>query len=128
MEDAGRRLRYRAFYQAMEELGGILPVGAVRAPGNPPFPQVCLDLLPLQTQRILEELSPTGKDIAAVHVDSVLSLFEEQGNRSICLPFGIRFWRRYGEVRFGAAREQETERRLSFNCTCKTRIVFLSTL
>ena len=61
---------------------------------------------------ILEELSPTGKDIAAVHVDSVLSLFEEQGNRSICLPFGIRFWRRYGEVRFGAAREQETERRL----------------
>lgn len=43
-------------------------------------------------------LSPTGKDISAVHVEDVLSLFEERGNRDVDLPFGICAKRRYGEV------------------------------
>ncbi|MCM1194020.1 MAG: tRNA lysidine(34) synthetase TilS [Butyrivibrio sp.] len=54
---------------------------------------------------LAEELSPTGKDISAVHVEEVLSLFEKEGNRSICLPFGICFRRRYGKVLAG---RQET--------------------
>lgn len=48
----------------------------------------------------MEDLSPTGKDIAAVHVKDVLTLFEREGNRSICLPFGIRFYRQYDAVFF----------------------------
>lgn len=47
---------------------------------------------------LAEELSPTGKDISAVHVEAVLSLFETEGNRRIDLPFGIRFVRQYGKV------------------------------
>lgn len=47
---------------------------------------------------LLEELSPTGKDVSAVHVEDVRRLFAEAGNRSVSLPFGIRFRRRYGEV------------------------------
>lgn len=47
---------------------------------------------------IAKALSPTGKDISAVHVGDVLSLFEEPGNRDLSLPFGIRAGRRYGGV------------------------------
>ena len=47
---------------------------------------------------LAEELSPTGKDISAVHVEAVLSLFKTEGNRSIDLPFGIRFVRQYRKV------------------------------
>lgn len=47
---------------------------------------------------IAKALSPTGKDISAVHVEDVLSLFEERGNRDVDLPFGICAKRRYGEV------------------------------
>lgn len=47
---------------------------------------------------LAEELSPTGKDISAVHVEDMLSLFERPGNREISLPFGIRAKRRYGVV------------------------------
>ena len=61
---------------------------------------------------ILENLSPTGKDIAAVHVQDVLTLFERRGNRSICLPFGIRFRRQYDEVIFGNGRESEQQKAL----------------
>ncbi|MCM1188588.1 MAG: tRNA lysidine(34) synthetase TilS [bacterium] len=56
---------------------------------------------------VLEELSPTGKDIAAVHVEDILELFEREGNRSICLPFGIRFARQYGSVLFQAEEERD---------------------
>ncbi|MGN0403338.1 MAG: tRNA lysidine(34) synthetase TilS [Acetatifactor sp.] len=47
---------------------------------------------------LLEELSPTGKDISAVHVEDVRGLFEGTGNRQICLPFGIIFKRQYRKV------------------------------
>lgn len=47
---------------------------------------------------LLKELSPTGKDISAVHVTDVLELLEKRGNRSLCLPFGIRAWRQYDSV------------------------------
>ena len=48
--------------------------------------------------KLLNGLSPTGKDISAVHVTDTLGLFEKEGNRSISLPFGIRAWRQYGSV------------------------------
>ena len=44
---------------------------------------------------VMEEMSLTGKDIGLVHVEDVLTLVEKQGNRTICLPFGIRFRRQY---------------------------------
>ena len=63
---------------------------------------------------LAEELSPTGKDISAVHVEEVLSLFEREGNRSVSLPFGICFRRSYGRVAAGrweaAGRPGKSER------------------
>ena len=47
---------------------------------------------------LLNRLSPTGKDISAVHVTDTLELFEREGNRGVCLPFGIRARRQYGSV------------------------------
>ncbi len=47
---------------------------------------------------LLKTLSPTGKDISAVHVMDTLELLKREGNRSISLPFGIRAWRQYGNV------------------------------
>ena len=47
---------------------------------------------------LAKELSPTGKDIASVHILDMLSLFEREENRSIDLPFGIRAFRQYENV------------------------------
>ena len=47
---------------------------------------------------LLKKMSPTGKDIGAVHVRDTMSLFEKKENRSIRLPFGILARRQYGEV------------------------------
>ena len=57
---------------------------------------------------IAKALSPTGKDISAVHVEDALSLFEKPGNRDLNLPFGICARRRYGEVVL-ERRNRETE-------------------
>lgn len=59
--------------------------------------------------KLAEELSPTGKDISAVHVEAVLSLFETEGNRRIDLPFGIRFVRQYGKVAAASASCSEVQ-------------------
>ena len=48
--------------------------------------------------KLLNGLSPTGKDIGAVHVSDTLELFEREGNRRICLPFGIGARRQYDSV------------------------------
>jgi len=47
---------------------------------------------------ILEHLSPTGKDISRVHVQSVVDLFYGEGNKQADLPCGISAWRQYGRV------------------------------
>ena len=47
---------------------------------------------------LLEELAPGRKDISAVHVGEVLSLFEKESNSRIDLPCGIRAVRRYDKV------------------------------
>ena len=47
---------------------------------------------------LLQDLAPGGKDIAAVHVEDILSLFGKAGNPQVDLPFGIRAVRRYGSV------------------------------
>lgn len=57
--------------------------------------------------QLLEKLSPTGKDISAVHVRDVLELFEREGNRSISLPYDICVRREYGRVIAG--REKKTQ-------------------
>ncbi len=48
--------------------------------------------------KLLKELSPGHKDIAAVHVEDILTLFEREGNRSIQLPYGIVGRRQYEQV------------------------------
>lgn len=59
---------------------------------------------------IMEEMSPTGKDISAVHVEDVLALFGKEGNRSVCLPFGIRFGRQYTKVIYQRFQKEEQGR------------------
>ena len=48
--------------------------------------------------QLLKKLSPMHKDIAAVHVEDILSLFTKEGNRSIHLPYNIRGSRQYEEI------------------------------
>ncbi len=61
---------------------------------------------------VMEELSPTGKDIGRVHIEDVLTLFEREGNRSICLPFGIQFRREYDSVVFRGAEKEQSQAEL----------------
>ena len=46
----------------------------------------------------LEQLTPHRKDMGAVHVDYLLSLFQRPGNRKISLPYGLIAQREYGTV------------------------------
>ena len=46
----------------------------------------------------LEQLTPHRKDMGAVHVDYLLSLFQRPGNREIFLPYGLIAGREYGSV------------------------------
>ena len=61
-----------------------------------------LKIHPALQKRILlqlaKQLSPTGKDISQVHVADMLTLFEQEGNRTIHLPFGIVARRQYDRV------------------------------
>ena len=61
-----------------------------------------LELHPVIRKRLLYEevkkLSPGQKDITYRHILELLTLFTQDGNRTICLPFGIRGRREYGEV------------------------------
>lgn len=67
--------------------------------------EVFLTLHPAIQKRVLYELikklSPKAKDISRRHVEEVRSLFMREGNRQICLPFGIRVRREYGKVFLG---------------------------
>ncbi len=47
---------------------------------------------------LLKELSPMHKDITATHVEDIHSLFAQESNRCIHLPYGIRGNRQYGQV------------------------------
>ena len=46
----------------------------------------------------LEQLTPHRKDMGAVHIDYLLSLFQRPGNREISLPYGLIAKREYGAV------------------------------
>lgn len=59
--------------------------------------------------RLLKELSPMHKDIGAVHVEDIHSLFEKPGNRSIHLPYGIRGSRQYGQILLTQGKEDRQE-------------------
>ncbi len=55
----------------------------------------------LQKQMLLyclERLTPGRKDITAVHIEDMLSLFEKEGNRTIHLPYGLAARREYDKV------------------------------
>ncbi len=48
--------------------------------------------------RVLGRLSHGGRDISHIHVQDVEELLLREGNRSICLPYGIKAGRQYGQV------------------------------
>ena len=58
---------------------------------------------------LAEELSPTGKDISAIHIRELISLFEAGRNRSVDLPMGICGVRSYGNVYLEKRRERGRE-------------------
>ncbi len=47
---------------------------------------------------VIISLTSSRKDISYVHIRDLLTLFTEQGHRSVCLPFGIVGRRQYGKV------------------------------
>lgn len=56
----------------------------------------------LQKQMLLlalEKAAGSRKDLGAVHVEAVKKLFERSGNGQCDLPYGLRAYREYGEVR-----------------------------
>lgn len=57
---------------------------------------------------LLMNLSPHGKDITSTHVKDLLELFTREGNREICLPFGIRGRREYEKVFLEKQNAQKT--------------------
>ncbi len=56
---------------------------------------------------LAEKLSPTGKDILAVHIEAVLSLFEGAGSRRVDLPMGMEAVRSFTKVILGKCRKYE---------------------
>ena len=87
--------------------------------GNSAQQQYILDVKPLLEEhtliqkrlllQLLKELSPGHKDIAAIHVEDMVSLFHREGNRSINLPYGIVGSRQYEQVYLERRPETETE-------------------
>ncbi len=67
---------------------------------------------PIIQKRILhhlvKQLSPHQKDISYVHIQELCSLFAKEGNRVICLPFGIRGRREYDKVFLEMIKEEKT--------------------
>ena len=76
------------------------------AEGAPP--RFCIDVEAFRRQHtalqkrmlfsLAVSLSPGQRDIAQTHVRELLTLFEAEGNRTVCLPFGIRGRREYDRV------------------------------
>ncbi len=70
-----------------------------------------LALHPVIRKRLLYEevkqLSPGQKDITYKHIQELLTLFTQDGNRTICLPFGIRGRREYDKVVLLVEREDK---------------------
>ena len=72
-----------------------------------------LALHPVIRKRLLYEevkrLSPGQKDITYKHIQELLTLFTQDGNRTICLPFGIRGRREYDKVVLFVEREDKDD-------------------
>ena len=88
---------------------GILPRDADGSAGDfEQFGQIEIDIAAFLRQhkvirqRILYKavisLTASGKDISYVHIRELLTLFTEQGNRSVNLPFGVVGRRQYEKV------------------------------
>lgn len=60
------------------------------------------------------ESASTRKDIGAVHIKDILALFEREGNREICLPYGLRVRRSYGTVIFGKIPAEVKDRKAAY--------------
>ncbi len=57
--------------------------------------------------QLLKQLSPMQQDITALHIEKVLTLFTEEGNRCIHLPYGIRCSRVYGRICLERGQEEK---------------------
>ncbi len=59
--------------------------------------------------QLLQEISPTGKDLARIHVEEVFTLFRKEGG-AFSLPCGVEARRQYGTVILERAHERSMER------------------
>ena len=101
-------------------------IRSIKAPGSALPPDVSsraqevhiavepfLTLHPVIRKRLLYEevkrLSPGQKDITYQHIAELLTLFTQEGNRTICLPFGIRGRRQYEQVILAIQTSQTTK-------------------
>lgn len=95
VEDYMRQETRKAREVCVEESRGRLQISV----------ELFRELHPALQKRLLhllaEELSPTGKDILAVHIGEILSLFEGTGSRRVDLPMGMYAARSYTRVCLG---------------------------
>lgn len=99
--EAETRKAFAACADAKKEEGAVVIKTSVFA-GLPAY---------LQKQVLftaIEKLTFSRRDITAVHVRDILTLFEKEGNREICLPYDIRVRRRYDRVVFTRVPEAST--------------------
>lgn len=105
-EDFVQKETHKAYTDcATETIGGFLEQ---EVPGRADFGEVIFSIEKvlayhplLQKQMLLycmEKLTPARKDITAVHIEDMLSLFEKEGNRTIHLPYGLAARREYDKV------------------------------
>ena len=73
-------------------------------------------------------LAGSSKDISQVHVRDLLTLFTESGNRTICLPYGMRGRREYGKVFIEHAAEEELWEAQSVCCPEEDAVQFRAEL
>lgn len=58
---------------------------------------------------MVKSLAPGQKDISYVHIQDLLGLFTGEGNRMVCLPFGIRGRREYDMVVIERVQEEAND-------------------
>ena len=120
-EEYLERLTRKAWEEAVEEVTRFKPGGQSSAKDSRPTVTFAIDCSVYDTldpligkrllYRVLGRLSPGGRDITYVHVRDVEELFAREGNRSICLPYGIRARRQYGQVWLIRQEQPKTQER-----------------
>lgn len=68
--------------------------------------------------KVITALAVTERDISQVHVKDLLTLFTENGNRIICLPYGMQGRRQYDKVILERSPKKEQAAMSPGTCAC----------